>query len=137
VSKLGAGQNWLVVRHTAAAPAVDVRAGGKPVFKGLTNPEEAKADAAQGEGAFSKLGTLAIGDRIDLGAPRQGRPVPRRGPRALRHDPHTPRPVLLPGRVAAIDIDHVWRAVQREDRPLSGQRGGDRIAGLSRITATA
>src|SRR4051812_38377152 len=33
VGKLDAGQARLVVRHTAAAPGVDVRAGGKPVFK--------------------------------------------------------------------------------------------------------
>ena len=30
----------LIVRHTAAAPAVDVLAGGKPVITGLTNPQE-------------------------------------------------------------------------------------------------
>jgi hypothetical protein len=30
----------LIVRHTAAAPAVDVLAGGKPVISGLTNPNE-------------------------------------------------------------------------------------------------
>ena len=48
VSKVAAGKARLVVRHTAAAPAVDVRAGGQPVFKGLTNPNEAKADIAAG-----------------------------------------------------------------------------------------
>ena len=40
VSKIKPGQARLVVRHTAAAPAVDVLAGGKPVIKGLTNPDE-------------------------------------------------------------------------------------------------
>jgi hypothetical protein len=45
-SKIAAGKARLVVRHTAAAPAVDVRAGGQPVFKNLTNPNEAKADIA-------------------------------------------------------------------------------------------
>jgi hypothetical protein len=48
VSKLAPGKARLVVRHTAAAPAVDVRAGGQPVFKNLTNPNEAKADLAAG-----------------------------------------------------------------------------------------
>lgn len=48
VSKIAAGKARLVVRHTAAAPAVDVRAGGQPVFKNLTNPNEAKADLAAG-----------------------------------------------------------------------------------------
>ncbi|WP_433222328.1 DUF4397 domain-containing protein [Dactylosporangium sp. CS-047395] len=47
-SKLAAGKARLVVRHTAAAPAVDVRAGGQPVFKNLSNPNEAKADLAAG-----------------------------------------------------------------------------------------
>jgi hypothetical protein len=36
-----AGQGRLVVRHTAAAPAVDVLAGGSPVIEGLENPDEA------------------------------------------------------------------------------------------------
>jgi hypothetical protein len=44
VSRIDAGQTRLTVRHTAAAPAVDVRAGGDPVFENLTNPNEAKAD---------------------------------------------------------------------------------------------
>lgn len=38
------GNGRLIVRHTAAAPAVDVLAGGKAVFSDLTNPNEAKAD---------------------------------------------------------------------------------------------
>lgn len=47
-SMVKAGDARLVVRHTAAAPAVDVRAGGTPVFKGLTNPNEAMADIPAG-----------------------------------------------------------------------------------------
>lgn len=39
-STLDAGQTRLTVRHAAAAPAVDVRAGGSPVIEGLTNPNE-------------------------------------------------------------------------------------------------
>src|SRR5215207_2618267 len=42
VSQLAAGQARLIVRHTAAAPAVDIRAGGKPVFEGVTNPKEGR-----------------------------------------------------------------------------------------------
>lgn len=34
------GMGRLVVRHTAAAPAVDILAGGKPVITKLTNPNE-------------------------------------------------------------------------------------------------
>ena len=40
VSAVAAGQARVTVRHTAAAPAVDVRAGGTPVISGLTNPDE-------------------------------------------------------------------------------------------------
>lgn len=47
-SSTDAGQGRLTVRHTAAAPAVDVRAGGSPVFEDLTNPNEAKADLDAG-----------------------------------------------------------------------------------------
>ncbi|SHN27952.1 DUF4397 domain-containing protein [Cryptosporangium aurantiacum] len=48
VSKVAAGQARLIVRHTAAAPAVDVRANQKVAFSGLTNPNEAKADLPAG-----------------------------------------------------------------------------------------
>ncbi|MFG3581786.1 DUF4397 domain-containing protein [Micromonospora chersina] len=65
VSKVDAGKARLVVRHTAAAPAVDVRAGGKPVFENLTNPKEAKADVAAGtvkaDVVLAGTDTVAIG----------------------------------------------------------------------------
>ncbi|QIM21782.1 DUF4397 domain-containing protein [Phycicoccus sp. HDW14] len=48
VDPVAAGQARLVVRHTAAAPAVDILAGGKPVFSGLTNPKEDSADLPAG-----------------------------------------------------------------------------------------
>lgn len=47
-SMIAAGKARLVVRHTAAAPAVDVRANGAVAFKALTNPNEASADLAAG-----------------------------------------------------------------------------------------
>ena len=40
VSTLAAGEGRLTVRHTAAAPAVDVLAGETPVIEGLENPGE-------------------------------------------------------------------------------------------------
>ncbi|WP_019816271.1 DUF4397 domain-containing protein [Saccharomonospora saliphila] len=40
VSPVPTGQARLVVRHDAAAPAVDVRADGVPVVSGLTNPNQ-------------------------------------------------------------------------------------------------
>ncbi|VTR78928.1 DUF4397 domain-containing protein [Cellulomonas hominis] len=39
-SPVAAGQARLTVRHTAAAPAVDVLAGGSPVITNLSNPDE-------------------------------------------------------------------------------------------------
>ncbi|WP_454048710.1 DUF4397 domain-containing protein [Cellulomonas sp. Marseille-Q8402] len=39
-SAVPAGQGRLTVRHTAAAPAVDVLAGGTPVVTNLSNPDE-------------------------------------------------------------------------------------------------
>ena len=36
-----AGEGRLTVRHVAAAPAVDILAGGSPVIEDLTNPNEA------------------------------------------------------------------------------------------------
>ncbi|MEO8827885.1 DUF4397 domain-containing protein [Lapillicoccus sp.] len=47
-SMVPAGKARLTVRHTAAAPAVDVRAGGTPVFTGLTNPGEKSGVVAAG-----------------------------------------------------------------------------------------
>lgn len=47
-SPIAAGDARLVVRHTAAAPAVDVRANGKVAFANLTNPREAMADLPAG-----------------------------------------------------------------------------------------
>ena len=47
-SALIAGNARLVVRHSAAAPAVDVLANGKPAFTNLTNPNQATADLPAG-----------------------------------------------------------------------------------------
>jgi hypothetical protein len=43
-----AGQGRLTVRHVAAAPAVDILAGGVPAIEGLTNPNEATANLPVG-----------------------------------------------------------------------------------------
>lgn len=42
------GDARLTVRHTAAAPAVDIRADGNVLIDGLTNPDEASADVPAG-----------------------------------------------------------------------------------------
>lgn len=43
-SEIAAGNGRLTVRHTAAAPAVDVKADGSVAFANLANPNEATAD---------------------------------------------------------------------------------------------
>lgn len=65
VSGLEAGQARLTVRHTAAAPAVDIRAGGKPVFEELANPDQATADLEAG--TVSADVTLAGKDKPVIG----------------------------------------------------------------------
>ncbi|MFB9234183.1 DUF4397 domain-containing protein [Plantactinospora siamensis] len=65
VGRLAPGKARLIVRHTAAAPAVDVRAGGKPVFKGLTNPKEAKAVLDMGKVSADVV--LAGTDNVVIG----------------------------------------------------------------------
>ena len=40
IATVGAGEGRLTVRHVAAAPAVDILAGGTPVITNLTNPNE-------------------------------------------------------------------------------------------------
>lgn len=65
VSKVPAGKSRLTVRHVAAAPAVDVRAGGSPVFEGLENPKEVKGEVAAG--TVKADVTLAGTDTVAIG----------------------------------------------------------------------
>lgn len=64
-SKIDAGKARITVRHTAAAPAVDVRANGEVAFKDLTNPNEAKADLPAG--TISADVVLAGTDTVAIG----------------------------------------------------------------------
>lgn len=48
ISKTSAGEGRLTVRHTAAAPAVDILAGGDAVISDLTNPDEKILDLPAG-----------------------------------------------------------------------------------------
>ena len=64
-SKTAAGQGRLTVRHTAAAPAVDVRANGAVAFSNVTNPDEAKADLTAG--TISADVVLAGTDTVAIG----------------------------------------------------------------------
>lgn len=55
------GDGRLVVRHTAAAPAVDILAGGTPAIRGLTNPNQASLNLPAGTvtAAVALAGTTA------------------------------------------------------------------------------
>ncbi|MPY09822.1 DUF4397 domain-containing protein [Arthrobacter bussei] len=61
VSAVEAGKARLTVRHTAAAPAVDVLAGGAPVVENLSNPDEATLTTDPGtiSAAVAATGTTA------------------------------------------------------------------------------
>jgi Domain of unknown function (DUF4397) len=48
ISQTEAGQGRLTVRHTAAAPEVDILAGGEPVAEGLVTGDEATLDLDAG-----------------------------------------------------------------------------------------
>ncbi|WP_445155876.1 DUF4397 domain-containing protein [Arthrobacter sp. Hor0625] len=61
VAQIGPGKGKLTVRHTAAAPAVDVLAGGSPVISGLANAKEKTLtlDPATLSAAVAAAGTTA------------------------------------------------------------------------------
>jgi hypothetical protein len=65
VSPVPAGQARVTVRHTAAAPAVDIRAGGTVVAPGLANPDEASltvpAGTVSADVVLAGTDTVAIG----------------------------------------------------------------------------
>ncbi|MET9457542.1 DUF4397 domain-containing protein [Streptomyces canus] len=65
VAQVDAGNARLTVRHVAAAPAVDVRAGGQPVFKGLENPKQdtavVDAGSVPADVVLAGTDTVAIG----------------------------------------------------------------------------
>ena len=65
VSAVPAGQARVTVRHDAAAPAVDVRAGGAVVVPGLTNPKQASltvpAGTVSADVVLAGTSTVAIG----------------------------------------------------------------------------
>jgi hypothetical protein len=65
VSSVPAGKARLTVRHDAAAPAVDVRAGGKAVITNLTNPNEKSlvtdAGTVSADVVLAGTTTVAIG----------------------------------------------------------------------------
>ena len=65
VSAVPAGKARLTVRHDAAAPAVDVRAGGKAVVTNLTNPDSkslvTNAGTVSADVVLAGTGTVVLG----------------------------------------------------------------------------
>jgi hypothetical protein len=65
VSTIAAGKARLIVRHDAAAPAVDIRADKSVLVKGLTNPKQASAivpaDTYSADVVLAGTSTVAIG----------------------------------------------------------------------------
>ena len=65
ISTISAGNTRLVVRHDAAAPAVDIRAGGAVVLAGVTNPQEGilniPAGTVSADVVLAGTETVAIG----------------------------------------------------------------------------
>ena len=71
ISTVGAGQARLAVRHDAAAPAVDVRAGGAVVLSNVTNPNQGSltvpAGTVNADVVLAGTSTVAIGPaNLDL-----------------------------------------------------------------------
>jgi hypothetical protein len=64
-SSVPAGQARLTVRHTAAAPAVDVRADGSVLVPDLANPDEASTEVPAG--GYSADVVLAGTDQVAIG----------------------------------------------------------------------
>lgn len=95
VSKVPAGQARLTVRHVAAAPAVDVRANGAPVFKGLENPKEATTTVPAG--TVNADVTLAGTDNVVIG------------------------PTALPLREGTSNVVYAWGSAQQKNLALKVQ----------------
>ena len=125
VSSVPAGQARLVVRHTAAAPAVDVLAGGQaggpgPLQRG---PEGARRTGGLGVGGRRRGGHDGPGDRPGGRRPEGGHRDVRAGDRQARRRQagarlvHRVRPARLAGRRA------VGRTVRSSRRRLACRRG--------------
>jgi hypothetical protein len=66
-SDLSAGQGRLIVRHTAAAPAVDVvLADGSRPFTNLSNPQQASAELPAGTIAGAQLAPAGAAPILDI-----------------------------------------------------------------------
>ncbi|WP_324275347.1 DUF4397 domain-containing protein [Blastococcus brunescens] len=126
-SAVPAGEARVTVRHTAAAPAVDVRAGGTVVVPGLENPNEASltvpAGTVSADVVVAGTETVAIGP-ADLTSPRAPRPSPTRG---VRRRPATSWPSRRSAaptrrRPASPAAPPAWWTTARSRRPSRPSR---------------
>jgi len=95
VSRLAAGESRLIVRHIAAAPAVDVLADGEVLFDNLANPEERVAVVPAGD--YEASVNLAGTDTTVLG----------------------PAPVML--EEGTVTIAYAWGSAEQENLALATQ----------------
>lgn len=109
ISRLAAGESRLIVRHIAAAPAVDVLADGEVLFAELTNPNEdiAVVPAGDYEAAVNLAGT----DTTVLG----------------------PAPVML--EEGTVTIAYAWGSAEEENLALATQMISDLSEGPEGVPA--
>ena len=108
-SAIDAGKARITVRHTAAAPAVDVRANGGPAFKGLTNPNEAKADLPAG--TYPPTSSSPA-------------PTPSRSARPTSTSRRAPTPSSTPGAARGRQPELAVQTVERHALGTPGVPGG-------------
>lgn len=95
VSRLAAGEARLIVRHIAAAPAVDVLADGEVIFADVTNPNEGVVVVPAGD--YEASVNLAGTDTTVLG----------------------PAPVML--EEGTVTIAYAWGSAEEENLALATQ----------------
>ena len=105
-SDIASGSARLVVRHTAAAPAVDVLANGDALFANLANPDEAKADVPAGSYSAAVAAT--------------GTTTPVIGPTDLKLDAGTEYIVYAVGSLDASSLKVLVQTISGLGAPASG-----------------
>ena len=107
ISTTAAGQGRLTVRHVAAAPAVDVVAGGTAVISNLTNPNEKVLDLPAGTVSASVTAT--------------GTTSPRCSARPTCRSPRAPARSSTPG-AARPPRRRPWRSPRRPSAACTATR---------------
>lgn len=114
-SGLAAGKARVIVRHDAAAPAVDVRANGQPIITNLANPNEKALDVT--------AGTVSA----DVVLPGQSTPVI--GPTDLRLQAGTTTAVYAVGSAQQSTLHLLTQTVTDAPSAVAAGTGGQAAAG--------